>query len=214
MFFNLYGKKNNKDDKKGTEMNIKNNGKIIAIAIALSAGIAFGQYVSVVDAKSSGGFVTADRSMSQADFDDIMPVGSVTFRMDGINPSTLYGGTWDLITGDASLSFGNGSAQSGAVSGNNTPVVPVVAHTHTATFTGNALPAHSHTYADTQRKATSGWGWGWGGSDNFGDTTRTTSAVSAGKPSGSVAVQSAGVSNATLDVRGARIAINVWKRTS
>ena len=42
----------------------------------------------------------------------LFPVGSVVMRMDAVNPATLYGGTWQLITGDATITFGNGAAQS------------------------------------------------------------------------------------------------------
>jgi len=142
----------------------------------------------------------------------LFPVGSVVLRMDATNPSTIYGGTWQLITGDATLTFGNGAAQTGGVTGSNDVAVPLPAHTHDATFTGNRLPDHRHDngiYGESE-----------------GTTNRRSPAIykndgilytgyeSAGTPSGSVTVASAGVSNPTINVRGARIAINVWQRTA
>ncbi|ENM2831986.1 hypothetical protein AB6Q85_002333 [Vibrio cholerae] len=177
------------------------------------------------------------------------PVGSVVLRMDAVNPSTIYGGTWRLITGDASLTFGNGSAQSGAVTGNNTPAVPVPAHTHSASqaehnhnrgnmeISGN----FSHTLMGT-------YGYGFGLSDAGGAfyadpasanenwAINTGFATSVGRHAANgyvsqfrasrnwsgftsnaapaVTVASTGTANATLNVRGARIAINVWQRVS
>lgn len=142
----------------------------------------------------------------------LFPVGSVVMRMDAVNPATLYGGTWQLITGDATITFGNGAAQSGKASGNNNPSVPLPRHGHAATFSGNQLPPHNH---DTYFKATK-----QGGPNGWAPTTYNnlvpirTSLDSAGTPSGSVNVQESGSDNATIDVRGARIAINVWLRTA
>lgn len=149
----------------------------------------------------------------------LFPVGSVVLRMDATNPSTLYGGTWSLITGDASLSFGDGSQQSGTPYGNNTPAVPVPRHSHSASFKGNALPAHGHSLRRARAYDASGShlnynkNTGHGGNDNASVVSNTINAASAGTPTGSVTVNASGTSNVTLDVRGARIAINVWQRT-
>lgn len=142
----------------------------------------------------------------------LFPVGSVVMRMDAVNPATLYGGTWQLITGDATITFGNGAVQSGVASGNNNPSVPLPRHGHAATFSGNQLPPHNH---DTYLKATTQGGPnGWAPSTYNNLVPIRTSLDSAGTPSGSVHVQESGSDNATIDVRGARIAINVWLRTA
>ena len=139
---------------------------------------------------------------------DIHPIGSVVLRMDAINPATIYGGTWSLITGDASLSFGDGTVRDGIASGTNVPAVPLLEHTHT--FTGNLLPTHSHTVSTQAVNIGTGHD---GGAHVYltGGSTATT-ADSAGTPTG--ANSNAGTAGATLDVRGSRISINVWSRTA
>jgi len=140
------------------------------------------------------------------------PVGSVVLRMDTIDPATIYGGTWGLITGDASLSFGDGTVQDGLVDlGANEPSVPLLEHTHI--FDGIEMNDHDHDYIylDRQADAQSGSGAGQGVSAG-GNTTGSTLNVSAGTPEGTN--QPAGDVAPTLDVRGSRISINVWQRLS
>lgn len=140
------------------------------------------------------------------------PIGSLEFRADNINPQSLFPNTtWALITADACVALGNGS-NGGTQSGNNTPAVPLPAHAHSATFSGNPLPPHNH-YTNIS-----------GGSENgpsvdsvrfAGYTTNIlTSNDSAGTPSGTITVASTGDASPTIDVRGARIYLNVWKRTA
>ena len=141
----------------------------------------------------------------------LFPVGSVVMRMDAVNPATLYGGTWQLITGDATITFGNGSAQSGNAIGNNNPSVPLPYHSHSATFSGNQLPPHQH---EIPINSIEGGPKSAVPAVNSGNTLMTTYGVSAGTPSGRVSVSAEGTPNSTIDVRGARIAINVWLRTA
>ena len=141
----------------------------------------------------------------------LFPVGSVVMRMDAINPATLYGGTWVLITGDATVTFGNGAAQTGEPRGNNNPYVPLPYHSHSATFSGNQLPPHQH---EIPINSIEGGPKSTVPAVNNGHTLMTTSGVSAGTPSGRVSVSAEGTPNPTIDVRGARIAINIWRRTT
>lgn len=140
------------------------------------------------------------------------PIGSLEFRADNINPQSLFPNTtWALITGDACVAFGNGT-NGGTQSGNNNPAVPVPAHAHGATFTGAPLPPHNH-YTNVHGGNESGPpidSASWGGYT----TNLLTSSDSAGTPVGTVTVASTGDQNATIDVRGARIYLNVWKRTA
>ena len=76
--------------------------------------------------------------------DDLYPINSVVLRMDSVNPTTLYPGTWQLITGDASLTFGNGASQPGIPSGNNTQAVPLLNHNHTGPSHTHSGPSHNH----------------------------------------------------------------------
>jgi len=160
----------------------------------------------------------ADTTYVDATIAALHPIGSVVLRMDVIDPATIYGGTWELITGDASLSFGDGTVQDGIASGENTPLNTLAEHSHsnTAVFAGSAMADHTHTmtpmYSGTNSAPDGGgasprWGGGTGESIN---------ASSAGTPTGTVTMTNvnAGTSGATLDVRGSRITINVWQRTA
>lgn len=93
------------------------------------------------------------------------------------------------------MPVGSGSGFSlGSVGGSADAVV--VSHTHSATFSGNALPAHAHTL---NVWAMGGGGTG-GGDLNTQATGYPTNAVSAGTPSGTVSVASTGISAANANL--------------
>lgn len=196
-------------------MEIKLNGKTLAAIIAFSATFTFANYVTIIDGKSSK-FTVAEKTLSEEDMANAilnsMPIGSITFRMDAQNPSTIYGGSWKLITGDATVAFGNGSVQTLTPIGNNTPVVPIPQHTHTAKFVGNKLPNHSHSLPNGYNANANSGTNAFQGASTYSNSTRTSSSVSAGTPTGTVTVSNTGTANAKLDVRGARILLNVWQR--
>lgn len=170
-------------------MKIELNGKALLAVGLLSAGLAFGEYVSVISSDSVSYTSAQPPGLS---IDDVMPVGSIVMRMDSVNPTTLYGGTWTLITGDAALSFGDGTDLSGLVYGDNNPLVP--------------LPEHSHKMRGTNGTSSSNW------NDFLGGSTANYGAGQGAEINGyTTGVE--GEKNARLDVRGARIDINVWKRT-
>lgn len=148
----------------------------------------------------------------QADLDKRWPVGCALLLFSNQNPNGTYPGVWSMLTGDASLSLGDGSSNVGGVSGSNDVAVPLPAHAHGASFSGNQLPPHDHS--------TGLYGGNVTGPRQSSyefqprDTLLRTQAVSAGTPSGSVTIVSSGVANPTMNVRGARIPVNVWKRVS
>lgn len=137
-------------------------------------------------------------------------IGNIIFRDDAVDPATLYPGTtWALLTGDACIALAT-AQDVGQTSGNNNPIVPVQLHSHSAAFAGIPLPPHSHDIglrggnsigAATHSPRYTGY-----------DTPLYTDAVSAGTPSGTVTVSTAGQSGATIDVRGARKYLCAWKR--
>lgn len=146
----------------------------------------------------------------------LFPVGSVVLRMDATNPSTIYGGTWQLITGDATITFGNGAAQTDRATGSNDVAVPLPAHTHGATHNLGTTNNGNHNHAirtGSQRMSIDDTRGNW-----FRDTNMLNYTEYAGDHNhgitGNVSIQSAGTANATVNVRGARIAINVWQRTA
>lgn len=149
----------------------------------------------------------------KTDSDARWPIGSALLLFNNVNPNTnaVYPGTWALVTGDASLALGDGSNSVGSISGNNNPLVPVPLHGHNANFVGNQLPDHQHAGVPARTRVQVG------GNTNtlysvYADGV--TSPATAGTPSGTVNIQNSGTENATLDVRGARIKVNVWKRTA
>lgn len=146
----------------------------------------------------------------QANLDRRWPIGGCVILLNNFNPNGVYPGVWSLVTGDAALCLGDGSNNVGSTSGNNFPGVPLPQHNHGASFSGNALPPHSHSapvFNRTYRMS-------------IHDVTvnsyidGNTNAVSAGTPSGSVSVDYAGTPNPTIDVRGTRIPVNLWRRVS
>ena len=145
----------------------------------------------------------------------LFPVGSVVMRMDAVNPATLYGGTWQLITGDATITFGNGSAQTGNANGNNNPGVPLPYHSHGTThnLTARQVPDHTHGGVPARVRVEVGGSTGTLYSV-YQDGNTSPSGGHGHIMDGGVSVNAEGTQNATIDVRGARIAINVWRRTA
>lgn len=92
-------------------------------------------------AESQGGF----------DIDKVYPVGSVYFSMSSVNPSSLFGGTWQKIEGRFILTS-DSSRQAGDTGGSNDAVV--ISHSHGGstnssgnhTHDGDAASAGSHNH--------------------------------------------------------------------
>lgn len=223
-------------------MKIELNGKALLGMALLSSSIVFAKYVVVLDSHSEYSAVE-EQGLSDSEIEDLVeeklnevnPVGTIVMRIDSVNPSTIYGGSWELLSANASLRMGDGSPQTGSVVGSDIQAVPVPAHTHTATQS-----AHSHNKGSMN--ITGEFGNGFYG--EFGHTSATgafTRGASAGSTkytgegwtsngpkvsfnaanswSGetnsvapSITVAQAGVANASIDVSGAHIKVNVWKR--
>lgn len=219
------GDKEKKEKRMSENINLKINKKLLLLGAVAATFFAMGQYVSVVNAGAAGG-VIVDGATEEEIAEAIlatMPVGSVTFRMDAIDPTTIYGGTWQLITGDASVRFGDGSAQSGIASGNNTPIVPVPYHRHSINHDHPSVvtntDTHSHTQYVGQGSGNSSGRHGWNISGRystqteFGATSSDSHNHSVNLPNYSGNSGYAGTDGTRMDVRGAGIALNVWKRT-
>lgn len=189
-------------------MDIRLNGKTFLGIIALSVGLTFGDFVSLVDGKSSGGYIVKEVPV------ETTTAGSVVLRVDDVNPSTIYGGTWELITGDASLRLGDGSNLSATIEGSgNDPVVPLQAHSHTRgtmdiTGTFNNISqdrSSSITASGAFTKSSSGQGRGTGDGTAMNFTFTASNSWT-----GETSVE--GTSNAKLNVRGDYLKVNVWKK--
>lgn len=73
----------------------------------------------------------------------IYPVGSIYMSVNSINPTTLFGGTWEQITDKFLLAAGN-SYTAGNTGGAE---IANISHTHTTgdcTLTVSQIPSHSH----------------------------------------------------------------------
>lgn len=146
----------------------------------------------------------------------LFPVGTVVLRIDGINPATIYGGTWTLITGDATIAFGNGAAQSGGIIGTNTVAIPLPAHSHDTNHNLGTSTNGNHNHGirtSNERMSIDDIGGNWFRNANVMNYTEYAGDHNH-SITGGVSVASSGTSNATINVKGASIAINVWKRTA
>lgn len=156
----------------------------------------------------------------------LYPIGSCYLTMASHNPATLFGGTWNLITGDASLSFGDGTAQDGVASGSNDPAVPLLLHSHTINHTHSqattTTDTHKHNVlfeSDAREQgvlpgATIMGGGQYQTIDSTGHTENDSHNHTLNVPSHSGNSGVAGASNVTQNVRGSRISVNVWERTA
>ena len=116
------------------------------------------------------------------------PIGSIVIRTDNINPSTIYGGTWEQIEDTFLLACGS-RYNNGATGGEFTHTLTVEEMpSHTHTFTGTAhshglnehthtIPAHAHglnSHTHTYAKPNSPTG---AASGNTGSTTLTVNQI-------------------------------------
>lgn len=173
--------------------------KSFLLIVSLMSLVTMGNYVSLVDHKSAGGIKLVDNDVE---------VGTIVFRMDDVNPSEIYGGTWRLISNDAGIGFGDGTQQTSLVEGDNEQLVPIPKHTHTGTM--SSAGAHSHSISrprgDENYNNGGGSAW-WGYSNNITVTTSTSGTHSHG-----LNMNVAGEKEAKLNVQGAVIRINAWEK--
>lgn len=80
-------------------------------------------------------------------FDAIYPVGSIYMSVAAVNPSTLFGGTWEAITGKFLLSTSSSHAL-GTTGGEETHTLTkseMPSHTHTGPSHTHSVGSHTHT---------------------------------------------------------------------
>lgn len=78
------------------------------------------------------------------DMNTIYPVGSIYMTVNNINPSTLFGGTWEQIKDKFLLASGDTYANSTTGGNSSTTYTPEGTNTGTA-ITSAQMPPHSHT---------------------------------------------------------------------
>ena len=168
-------------------------------------------------------------------------VGGCYLSMTANNPAVDLGyGVWTLISGDATLSFGDGAARDGAVIGANTHTLTAAqmpSHTHTGPSHTHSM-AHTHTFSrlatfeSSTTTGSQGWGQttvptnGWSAlrqvsghsgtavQMRFQNVTTNTSGVSTANTGGGGTGATGGAgSGEAHNIQSARILINVWRRT-
>ena len=155
----------------------------------------------------------ATTAFVQAALQALYPIGCIYTSTVATNPNSIFGfGTWSAF-GSGRVLIGAGGGYTAGVTGGSADAV-IASHTHSAssTFTGAALPTHSHSY-DTRAalyvqsgNSTPCWS---------GVTSSTTSAVSAGTPSGSVgtSISTEGVSPTNANLQP-YVVVYMWNRTA
>jgi len=145
------------------------------------------------------------------------PVGSIYMSTVATNPNTLFGfGTWVTYGPGRMLISQDGTYTAGSTGGSATTTLieaNLPSHTHSATFTGNALPTHNHQIGGRDSTANEGSDPNSEFVRDFPSTQNpTTSSVSAGTPSGSVSVGNTG-SGTSFSNLPPYIAVYMWNRT-
>lgn len=104
-------------------------------------------------------------------FAGIYPVGSIYMSVNDVNPSTLFGGTWERIQDKFLLSAGN-TYTAGDTGGSAT-----------VTLTENQMPSHRHNIHYRTNVAASGNSglWVLGGSTYSGKSTSTNDSAGGGQ---------------------------------
>lgn len=174
-------------------MDIKIGYKTLLATLVASVGVATANFVVVVNAEGAGGISYVEES---ADIGTIVMWGNTNppedwLMLDGGSTTgyeelaSMYGANLPDLRGDFVRGAGGNAGPVAVRQGDS-----FKSHNHGATFSGNTLPNHSHTLRR------------WSGSDEeYGNagtmakdhwTTRYTSSVSAGTPTGSVTINSAG----------------------
>lgn len=132
-------------------------------------------------------------------FNDIYPVGSIYMSVNSVNPSTLFGGTWEQIKDTFLLSSGNnyGLGDTGGSATVTLTKDQMPVHTHIQN-------AHSHTIGslvryDISGKGVAAVGDGYGNSHNYktGNTTATNQNAGGGQAHNNMPPY---------------LVVNVWKR--
>ena len=144
---------------------------------------------------------------------DIYPVGSIYMNITDVDPSELFGGTWEKIEDRFLLSCGTTYSTLGATGGSakHTPAGTVGNHT----LTTGEIPSHTHKYT----KPTDSVAQIYEAQQQYssGITTINTSTASANQDTGSAGTGGAhnhGFTGTEADTMPPYIVVNIWKRTA
>lgn len=192
-----------------------------------STGMGFSKPITITEDELNG--IVQAVSDVDAKLESFYPVGKVEIFLDDTNPNGLYPGNWTLVSGTASLSLGDGSsANVGSIVGSDDQLVVLPEHNHSM--------AHEHTRGSMEITGYfggddkigknpkggafyNGSSLGGGGADGGGNPSTIYFAASrswSGKTSQPTNPNTGdkGTADATMNVAGARMPVNVWKRVS
>lgn len=173
-------------------MKIKFNIQSIIAIIILSGMFIANPFVSANDSNNNGNKIISNH----------LPVGSVVMWGNTTIPenwialegqstamypelSTIFGSNLPDMRGQFARNSGGNAAALGVIQNSD-----IKSHTHSASFSGNALPPHSHTYS-AYNGSTKDGGSGGHGADNKRET-KASSSVSGGTPTGTVTLTATG----------------------
>lgn len=179
-------------------------------------GIAFGETadddVEQMSVNLPAVFKKAMKVKNQADqivnlIDLIYPVDSIYLSVNNVNPSTLFGGTWEQIKDRFLLAAGD-TYTAGTTGGSADAVT--VSHTHTAST--NSTGSHKHTFKYRSNMGT-GSSVGSPHSDSYTSGTGDIETNSTGAHSHTVTINSTGVSGTGKNMPP-YLTVYMWKRTA
>ena len=161
--------------------------------------------------------------------DVIYPVGSIYMSVNSVNPSTLFGGTWEqikdtflLATGDTYANGSTGGEATHTLTVNEMPSHTHIqdSHNHTQNAHNHTQNPHSHTIGSLARynisgKGSAAVGDGAGNAQNYktGNTTATNKEATATNNPQTATNQNTGGGQAHNNMPP-YLAVNIWKRTA
>jgi len=134
--------------------------------------------------------ITATTAGNNINFDSIYPVGAIYLSVNNINPSSLFGGTWEQIKDRFLLASGT-KYQLGNIGGEETHKL-----------TENEMPSHSHKATNFVYNSTN---------NPFNINPNGTSKLSTAK--GNIGVDFSGGNEAHNNMPP-YLVVNIWKRIS
>lgn len=175
-------------------MNLEISNKTLLATILFGCSVSFATtFVSIVDAQSSGGIAIIEETAEIGTIvlwgDNNPPEGWLILngQSTAMYPelSTIFGSNLPDMRGQFARNSGGNAAALGVIQNSD-----IKSHTHSASFSGNALPPHSHTYS-AYNGSTKDGGSGGHGADNKRET-KASSSVSGGTPTGTVTLTATG----------------------
>ena len=162
--------------------------------------------------------VTFKKEVTQTfDIDSVYPVGAIYLSATAVEPSTLFGGTWEPISQGRFLiganPLGNGGYSGGSTGGqasvSYTPAGTVGNHT----LTTNEIPAHHHQmhYSASSGSLTGGYQWNSSGKGAWSSATESSSGM---KGAGGGQPHNHGFTGtaATIATMPPYLAVYMWQR--